>query len=129
MAFDWRLFLIVAHELSNDTREAVHRTCLSRTYYYIYHLILIKAQALRFSETPPNLHSKLWSWCEHHSDQDIRKLGLYGNRLYSFRISADYKSGGIPNIAGEVRMQLERAQMLEGIVARLNGQQPPPALS
>jgi len=48
MPFDWREFLIVAHGLRNDNREGVQRTCLGRTYYYVYNLGLMKARAINF---------------------------------------------------------------------------------
>ena len=40
MPFDWREFLIIAHELRTDRRESAQRTCLGRAYYYVYHLPL-----------------------------------------------------------------------------------------
>ena len=58
MPFDWRDFLVIAYELRNDSREGVQRTCLGRTYYYIYNLGLSKAQTLTFSQKPPGLHKK-----------------------------------------------------------------------
>lgn len=58
MPFDWREFLIVAHGLRHDNREGVQRTCLGRTYYYVYNLGLTKARAINFTgQTPASIKS------------------------------------------------------------------------
>lgn len=129
MPFDWREFLLVAHELRNDSRESIRRTCLGRTYYYIYNLGLIKARSLNFRETPPGLHKKLWTWCQKQTDPNIRKMGAYGLRMLSLRHDADYENSPIPNLAGEVRTQLSRAQKFEELVSQINGQRPPTPLA
>ena len=128
MPFDWREFLIVAHELRNETREGVQRTCLVRLYYYVYNLGLSKARALAFTGKPPGLHKKLWDWCQKHTDPDIRQMGVDGSRMHSLRISADYYDRPIHNLAFEVKRQLDRAQQFEALVAKSNGQPPPPSL-
>jgi hypothetical protein len=128
MPFQWREYLIVAHWLRNDPREGVQRTCLGRTYYYVFNLGLAKAKALNFREGHPGLHKKLWSWCQNHQDPNIKKLGTYGLRMHSLRIDADYYDKPIANLAGEVRTQLDRAQKFERIVAQSNGQVPPTPL-
>jgi len=68
MPFDWRDFLIVAHELRNDPREGVQRTCLGRTYYYVFNLGLMKARTSRFSGKLPGLYRQLWDWCQKQTD-------------------------------------------------------------
>jgi hypothetical protein len=128
MPFDWREFLIVAHGLRHDNREGVQRTCLGRTYYYVYNLGLTKARAINFTGQTPGLHKKLWDWCQKHPDRTVRRMGIYGLRLHSLRIDADYNAAPIPNLAVEVRTQLARAQAFEGLVAQSNGQAPPSAL-
>ena len=129
MAFDWREFLIVAHTLRNGPGEGVQRTCLGRTYYYVYHLGLTKARAMNFNGQLPGLHRKLWDWCQNQADPTIKTLGIDGPRMYSLRISADYEDAPIPNLAGEVKKQISRAQELGGLVAQSNGQTPPAALA
>jgi len=129
MPFDWRDFLIVAHELRNDPRAGAQRTCLGRTYYYVYNLGLTKARALAFTGRPPGLHKKLWDWCQRHPDTAVRQMGLYGIRMHSLRLDADYEDTPIPNLSGEVKRQLSRAQAFERLVARRNGQAPPEALA
>lgn len=129
MPFDWREFLVVAHGLRNDTGEGIQRTCLGRTYYYVYNLGLTKARALSFTEKQPGLHKKLWGWCQRQPDSAIKQMGIYGLRMHSLRLSADYDPSRIPNLAGEVKMQLSRAQAFEGLVAQSNGQAPPAPLA
>jgi hypothetical protein len=129
MPFDWREFLIVAHQLRNDTGEGAQRTCLSRTYYYVFNLGLTKARALNFSGKLPGLHKKLWNWCQNQTDTAIKQLGLDGLRMYSLRIHADYEGTPIPNLAVQVKTQLSRAQKFESLVAQSDGQAPPAALA
>jgi len=56
-------------------------------------------------------------------------MGVYGLRMYSLRLDADYKDTTIPNLATEVKTQLSRAQSFETLVAQSNGQTAPPALA
>ena len=129
MPFNWREFLIVAHGLRNDTSEGVQRTCLGRIYYYVCNLGLAKARALTFTEKQPGLHRKLWDWCQKQTDPTIKRMGVYGLRMHSLRISADYYDKLIPNLALEVKTQLARAQQFEALVAKSNGNTPPEALA
>jgi hypothetical protein len=128
MPFDWREFLIIAHELRNQTSEGAQRTCLGRAYYYVYNLGLGKATSLGFTKNPKrSVHQQLWEWCEKQTDPDIRKIGITGNRMKSLRVSADYYDS-VPDLAAEVKRQLERAQVFEALVAKSSGQPPPPRL-
>jgi hypothetical protein len=129
MPFDWREFLIVAHSLRNEPSEGARRTCLGRTYYYVYNLGLARARSLNFREGPPGVHKKLWDWCQKHADLDIKRMGVFGLRMHSLRIDADYKDTLIPNLARADTTQLSRAQTFEGLVAQSTGQAPPPALT
>jgi hypothetical protein len=72
MPFDWREFLIIAHELRTNRRESAQRTCLGRAYYYVYHLGLEMAQQMKWPEPQRSLHRALWNWCQRHSDINIR---------------------------------------------------------
>jgi hypothetical protein len=128
MPFNWREFLIIAHELRNQTSEGAQRTCLGRAYYYVYNLGLGKATELGFTRNPrSSVHQQLWDWCQGQTDPDIRQLGITGNRMKSLRVSADYYDS-ISDLAGKVKLQLERAQQFESLVAKSNGQPPPPKL-
>jgi len=128
MPFDWREFLIVAHGLRNDPREGAQRTCLGRTYYYIFNLCLAKAYTIGFAGKLPGLHKQLWKWCQKSPNATVRQMGVYGLRMYSLRIDADYRGGVIPSLATEVKTQLSRAQAFETLVAQSNGQTPPATL-
>lgn len=129
MPFDWREFLIVAHGLRNGTGEGVQRTCLGRAYYYVYNLGLAKARATNFTGQMPGLHKKLWDWCQKQKDPTIKRMGVYGLRMHSLRIDADYNDTPIANLAGAVKTQFSRAQMFEALAAQSNGQSPPAALA
>ena len=129
MAFDWRDFLIVAHEQRNDPREGIQRTSLGRAYYYVYNLGLTKAKSQNFQSGQGGLHRQLWNWFQNHTDMTIRRMGVEASRMYANRISADYKNAPIPNIALEVKKQLTRAQTFETLMAQVNGQQPPAPLA
>jgi len=73
-------------------------------------------------------HKQLWGWYESQNDPIIRRLGIEGNRMYAKRIPADYIDAPIQNIAREVEIQLTRARTFETLMAKVDGQAPPPAL-
>ena len=125
--FDWRVFLIIAHELRNDPREGAQRTCVGRDYYYVFNLGLDKARRMTFTGGIRGLHKKLWNWCQKQTDRDIKKLGTAGGRMHSRRIDADYLDN-FPNLRDEVERQLRLAREFEVVVARSDGQAPPAAL-
>ena len=127
MPFDWREFLIIAHELRNDRREGVQRTCLGRVYYYVYNLGLKMARQMSWPEPSSSRHSELWKWCKNNSDRNIKRLGNLGSRMYSFRIDSDYYARPLSDPQA-VEKQLGRARDFEVCVARQNNQTPPPAL-
>ena len=127
MPFDWREFLIIAHELRNDRREGVQRTCLGRAYYYVYNLGLKMARQMNWPEPRRSLHRALWAWCQSQSDANIRRLGIWGTQMYSFRIDSDYKDRPLSDPQA-VEKQLSRARDFEVCVAQQNRQTPPPAL-
>ncbi len=128
MQFDWREFLIVAHESRNDPRESVRRTCLGRIYYYVYHLGLSKAQLLNWQDPKQSSHKALWSWFQGYSDPDIKKLGVLGSRIYSSRIDSDYRAHPLSSLM-IVSKRLRNAREFELLVAKSNGQTPPTALT
>ena len=122
---------MLAHELQNDQRESVQRTCLGRTYYYVYNLGLSKARGLNFSaqsNAGKGSHGQLWDWFQNHSDPDFRQIGVYGKSIYSKRIDADYRDWLIPNLGKEVQKQIKKAQNFEILIAKSNNQTPPTPL-
>lgn len=128
MPFDWREFLIVAHELRNDPREGVRRTCLGRAYYYVYNLGLNIARQKHWPEPKYSLHKMLWDWYQKQSDKNSKQLGILGSRMYSLRIESDYKDHPLSDPQA-VSKQLQRARDFEIVVARSNGQTPPPGFA
>ena len=129
MLFDWREFLIVAHELRNDPREGIQRTSIGRAYYYVYNLGLIMAKTEKFSiiSGRGGMHKQLWY--QSHTNPIIREMGIQANRMHATRISADYRDARVPDAAREVKTQLRRAQTFETLRAQVNGQTPPAALA
>jgi hypothetical protein len=128
MPFDWREFLLVAHELRNDGRESVRRTCLGRAYYYVYNLGLKTARQRHWQEPRSSVHRALWNWCQNHSDANIKHLGLLGSRMYALRIESDYRDAPLSD-SQAVSKQLQRARDFEIRVAHSNGVPPPAALA
>jgi len=56
MPFDWRDFLLFAHELRNESLESKRRTSIRRAYYYIYNVALVEAKKLGYPSA--NFHMK-----------------------------------------------------------------------
>lgn len=128
MSFDWREFLVIAHELRHDQRESAQRTCLGRAYYYVFNLCLKMAQQMEWSQPTRSVHRALWNWCQSHSDMNLKQLGILGSRMYSLRIDSDYKARPLREPQA-VQRQLDRARDFEVLVAQKTGQIPPTALS
>ena len=128
MLFDWREFLIVAHELRNDGREGIRRTCLGRAYYYVFNLGLKTARQRHWPEPRRSVHNALWNWCQKQPDANIKMLGILGSRMHSLRIESDYRDTPLSD-SQAVRKQLQRARDFEIQVAHSNGVQPPAALA
>ena len=131
MPFDWREFLIVAHELRHDPRESIQRTVIGRAYYFAYNAGVNAAQRRGYNPNAPSrtgMHRRLWVWCQQHSDRDIVALGVYGHRLHTRRINADYSPVAPLPWPGEVRNQLGETRDFELLLARVVGQEPTPPL-
>ena len=129
MSFNWREFLVIAHQLRLDAGEGIQRTCLGRIYYYVYNTGLSKALSSGLAiQAGRGRHRQLWDWFRGHPDPAFKQMGLLGNRIYSRRIDADYKAAPMPNLALEVIGQFSRARQFEELIAGIDGQPPPPAL-
>jgi hypothetical protein len=100
-------------------------TCLGRSYYYVYNLGLEEARSMNFQAKPPSLHRKLWSWFQNQGSVEIEQMGILGERMLSLRHDADYQRATIPNLGGEVQMQLSRAEKFEGLIAGRHNQRRP----
>lgn len=131
MAFDWRDFLLFAHELRNETQESKQRTAIGRAYYYVYNVGLTEAKKLGYNPNAPSkvgTHKRLWSWCQAQRNSDIVALGDSGNTLHARRISVDYKSVTQAGLRQDVQKQLDEARDFEILLAQITRQLPPPPL-
>jgi hypothetical protein len=133
MAFDWRDFLVFAHELRNEGFESKRRTSIGRAYYYIYNVALIEAKKLGYnpysnSHLKGGVHKKLWTWCQSHTDADVVALGVSGSTLHARRISVDYNQPSPASVQQDVQKQLRDARDFEILPAQIVKRPPPPPL-
>ena len=131
MVFDWREFLLFAHELRNEAQESKQRTSVGRAYYYAYNVALAEAKRLGYNPNRPStlgLHKRLWSWCQSHNNADIVALGDSGNTLHLRRIEVDYKVATSASLQQVVQKQLDEARDFELLLAQISNKQAPPPL-
>jgi uncharacterized protein (UPF0332 family) len=87
--FDWADYLTFAEEIAQRPDEAALRSAISRAYYSAY----CKARN-HLSQSGVNVrtssHKWLWDNFRMSDDEDIRSLGLTGDRLRMARNRADY---------------------------------------
>ena len=128
IAFDWREFLLLAHELRHEREESKQRTAIGRAYYYVYNVALTEIQRLGYDPRTRmgagGVHKNLWGWCVQHSNDDIVALGDSGNTLHARRIRADYKLQQSP--AQDVQKQLDEARDFELLLAQIIKRPAPP---
>jgi len=131
MAFDWRDFLLLAHDLRHATQESRQRTAIGRAYYYVYNVANTEAQRLGYNPNPKvktaGVHKRLWDWCLSHPNTDIKALGDSGNTLHARRIDVDYKASR-PVLPQHVQKQLDEAVECEMLLAKITLTAPPPPL-
>lgn len=89
--FDWSGYLSLAEELGDRPDRASLRSAISRTYYYVYHLGLKRAEdngfkALRGEAT----HSQLWRLFDASPEPACKTIGRIAGRLKGKRQRADY---------------------------------------
>lgn len=133
MVFDWRNFLLLAHELRTDHRENVQRTCISRAYYHAFNLGLNKA---KIDEYNPKLsplkkageHARLWNWYLTHPGVDLKQMGDIGGTMRARRVEADYKASTRPTLQQDLQKQLDEARAFELLLSQITGQAAPPGL-
>jgi len=133
MAFDWREFFLLAHELRNEPAESKQRTAIGRAYYYAYHAAKVEAKKLGFNEDDPSLrnmglHQRLWRWCLNHNNPDMVTLGDAGNTLKARRTSVDYNALPSPPSLPTVQKQLDETRDFEVLLAQIMSASPPPPL-
>lgn len=137
MAFDWRDFFLLAHELRIETEESKQRTSIGRAYYYAYNTALIEAKKLGFNpmaSSPRNkqagVHQKLWDWyLGQGGNQDLIDLGDSGNTLKGRRTTVDYYRFPFPALSQTlVKQQLDETRDFEILLARITQTPAPPPL-
>jgi hypothetical protein len=92
-------FLTTAENLVLSEREADWRTCISRSYYALYLLIIEEMRktispallgSISFYRNGMFLHAELSRFLKASSDVQIRRFGEHLDNLRSARIAADY---------------------------------------
>jgi len=77
MAFNWREFFLLAHELRKETQESKRRTSIGRAYYYVYNIALVEAQKRGYSHKMPLLEhfhvncNQLWKFSADANAEDV----------------------------------------------------------
>src|SRR5438874_5019813 len=90
--FDWADYLKLAQELATRKEEACLRCSLSRAYYFIYNLALIRAERNGFvSRQGESTHGQLWQLFSKSPESECIRLGQVALRLKEKRERADYK--------------------------------------
>jgi len=120
--FDWTGFLNVARELCARGDEAYLRTSISRAYYYVYNIALIRAEQNGFRAIQgESTHIQLWRLFNQNPEPECVRLGEIANRLKERREKADYRSTYL-RIQEEAKDVLEQAhdfaRRLEGLATR-----------
>ena len=128
MPFDWRDFLLFAHELRKEAQESKQRTAIGRAYYYVYNAALIEARKLGYNPNTPS-HKRLWSWYQaHQANADVVALGISGITLQARRTSADYNLASLTSLQQDLQKQLDEAREFEILLAHIANTPPPPPL-
>jgi len=92
-SFDWADYFRLAQELAGRKEEACLRSSLSRAYYYVFNIALIRAERNGFvSLRNESTHSQLWRLYSKSSEPACISLGQIALRLKEKRERADYKA-------------------------------------
>jgi hypothetical protein len=125
--FDWSQYFRLADELAKRPEESALRSAISRTYYYVYHLALQRAQANGFAAVSGEaIQKQLWRVFNGSPEPDCRRLAVIAGRLKEKRERADYNDN-YKRLAEEVPETLADAQDFEGLLQRLDPRHPNPA--
>jgi hypothetical protein len=91
--FDWSGYLTLADDLARRNDEASHRSAISRAYYFVYNIALIRAKRNKFQFIPgESKHVQLWRLYTTSPDPDTLRLGAIAARLKETRERADYEA-------------------------------------
>ena len=125
--FDWKTYFQLAQELGARTEEACLRSCISRAYYYVYNIALIRAKKNLFNTIQgESTHAQLWRIYSASPDPECSRLGQIALRLKEKRQRADYE-GIYRRIEEEVPAVLREAQDFAARLERLESRFPNPS--
>ena len=120
MSFDWNLYLVLAKKLAEGTDDAALRSAVSRSYYCVFNLAMIRAKSNEYrSKDDASSHDQLWSLYERNTENaDCKQVSLIGARMKRRRVNADYRTM-YSNLKGEAEDAIEDAEacikLLDGI--------------
>jgi hypothetical protein len=124
-SFDWSDYLELAEELAKRADEASLRSAISRAYYYVFHLALIRAKANDFTFVTGGVHTQLWRVFNESPVPDCRKLGAIASRLKIRRERADYEPI-FARVGEEIPGTLADAQDFATLLVKLPARHPNP---
>jgi|ERR1035438_1827130 hypothetical protein len=126
VAFDWYQYFVLAEEVAVRVDEAALRSAISRTYYYVYHLALRRAEANAYRpERGESTHTQLWRLFSGSPDPDCKRLAVIAGRLKEKRERADYENF-YTRIAEEAPVLLQDARNFAALLATVPPRFPSP---
>jgi uncharacterized protein (UPF0332 family) len=124
MSFDWNEYLKLAKHLAEKTDVASLRTAVSRSYYCIFNLSMIKAKANGFvPKDDAGSHDQLWSLYSRNTDKTCRHVSVLGQRMKRRRIKADYIRM-IDNLDTDVKDAIADAEECVSLLSALQANLP-----
>lgn len=93
MSFDWNLYLALARKLAEETDDAALRSAVSRSYYCVFNLAMIRATSNQYrTKDDASSHDQLWSlYGRNTENNDCKQVSLIGTRMKRRRVNADYR--------------------------------------
>jgi hypothetical protein len=126
--FNWAEYLQLAEELAKRKKEASLRTSLSRAYYYVFNIALIRAERNGFRLVrSESTHNQLWRLYSNSPVSDCIKLGEIAKRLKEKRERADYSQKVYLRIDEDVPEVLKDARDFALRLASLPDRHPSPS--
>ena len=124
--FDWSGFLNLARELGARTEESHLRYSISRAYYYVYNIALIRAEQNGFKAIQgESSHVQLWRLFNQNPEPECVRLGQLANRLKERRERADYRAS-YPRIQEDAPDVITQAEEFARRLAELPHRHPNP---
>lgn len=118
-SFDWTQYLRLAEELSARSEESCLRSSLSRAYYCVYNVALMRAEQNGFRrEKGESAHSQLWRLFSESPVRECTDLGQIALRLRDKRQRADYEANyrrineEVDQVLADARRFIEKLQNL-----------------